>query len=171
VPFANLASGKVWWEELTRATLGSPALTLATSTFTARKYIQLRIIVKQSGAAISPWIRFNGDTGNNYSLRYSANYSAGTALGSQNGFSINPGTLQTDVLSVADIYNEVSKEKQAYIVATDLSTAGAANVPNIITSNAKWANTANQITSISLFESGTANNFGTGTEIVVLGHD
>lgn len=165
------ATGKIWWEELARASLASPATTLASGTFTARKYLLILVIAKPSGAAITPWFRFNGDSGNNYALRYGANYATGTGLGSQNGMSFNPNSIQTSVFAQIFVENETAAEKPIYISASDLSSAGAANIPNIIQSNGKWANTSSQITAFSIFNSGSANNFGAGSEIVVLGHD
>lgn len=163
-------AGQIWWQELGRGTLGGVAATVATPTFTARKYLMIQFTAKASGAAISPWIRFNGDTGNNYALRYGANYAGGTGLGSQNGLSLNPASINTTVSGQIFVENEAAQEKAVYISANDINTAGAANVPNIIQSNGKWANTAAQITAASLFNS-SGGNFAAGTEIIVLGHD
>jgi hypothetical protein len=166
------ATGKVWWQELGRGTLASAAPSLSSSTFTARKYLRVLVIARTAGSILTPWIRFNNDSGANYALRYGANFAAGAALGSQNGFSMNANSISSDAYCLIDIINETAKEKIVFLSASDQgAAAGAANGPNNIQSSAKWANTANQITSVQLFESGAANNFAAGSEIIVLGHD
>ena len=57
------------WKELDRVTLGSSSYTMDTSTFTTKPYLMIlhNVIVNSSQANTK--IRFNNDSGSNYSVR------------------------------------------------------------------------------------------------------
>lgn len=170
IDWTTTTPGGIWWQELGRVTLGSAAASMSTPTITGRKYLNIMSLCLPPAAAISPWIRFNNDTGNNYAMRYSANTSASATLGSQNGITMNPGSVQTIVQSLVEVTNIAAQEKPVTVTVSDTAAAGAANSPNTIFVGGKWANTSVQITSVQVFNS-SGLNLAAGSELIVLGHD
>lgn len=167
------ATGKIWWEELSRTTLGAGATSITSSSFTARKY--LRIIAQFRVTGVN-WgsgrLRFNGDTGTNYAYRLSTNAGA-DSTGSSDGVPIDTGSTGNGMhILVLDINNVATTEKPVYGAIVDSGSAnGVANIMNRREIAAKWANTASQITSISAVNGTASSSFAAGSEIIVLGHD
>lgn len=159
-----------WWEELGRATLGSAGDTLTISSLVAKKYLLILVSALPSGA-ITPWLRFNNDSGNNYAMRYSASFEAGATLTSQSGISLDPNSTATVVLGRLEIINIATEEKSGIGLAVARGTAGAGNAPANLEVYGKWANTSNQITRVDLVNTSGAGDFAAGTELIVLGHD
>lgn len=170
---ANFGSGtasKVWWEELGRTTLGASNDTVSVASFAARKYLRFAFYGLASGQ-ISLSIRFNNDSGANYSIRQDANGAADATAGSQTSLIIySAGTRQSLYLDSMVITNIAAQEKIFHAFGIDGGTAGAANPPGRTTQVCKWANTSNQITRIDAINTGTG-DFASGSELIVLGHD
>jgi len=119
---------------------------------------------------INSYLRFNSDTGNNYAEHFLTNMAGGSDITSASFLNIETSTSTVPVFSTLDIVNIAAKEKLVFMQANSGTAAGAATAPDGSYGIGKWANTANQITTISLTNSGTG-DYGSGTQIVVLGHD
>lgn len=163
-------NGGIWWEELGRTTLAVNGDTMAIATIAARKYLQVLIHANATGGTIAFNLNFNGDTAANYAYRNSSNGGAdGTASSATFGYAGAPaatGVMQSQVF----ITNILSLEKIAQFVASNNNGSGAANAPNRLEGNLKWANTTAQITSLTVTNNGTG-DFAAGAEVLVLGHN
>jgi len=162
------ANGGIWWEELVRATPSAGAVD--TGTFSARKYLMVIITIVSSGGTVSHRVRFNGDTASNYASKYSTDNSALTNSASDTSIIFGTTAVDSGGNGVMLISNTTALEKNYSYTGTTNSTTGAANTPTEVSTAGKWANTASQITRIQLYNTGTG-TYGTGTEVVVLGHN
>ncbi len=162
------ADGGIWWEELGRTTLGVAGDTISIASLPTRKYLKILASCLPSGQ-IRPVIRFNNDSGNNYSLRESVNGGADSTTTAQNAFSDATALTSEHYLSW-EVVNIAAYEKIGYGVWWSRGTAGAGNAPVRLEGVNKWANTADQITRVDVVNTGTG-DFAIGSELVVLGHD
>lgn len=162
-------AGGVMWQQLARVDLSVTGATMATPTFTAKKYLMVICLWIASGGNNAANTRFNGDTGNNYAFRYTLNN--GTETPSVNGNTMASGSVANGGigLSIMHIVNIAAQEKLTYYNETLRSTAGAGTPPERYEIAGKWANTTNAITQITRFAS--SNNFGAGSMLIVLGKD
>lgn len=163
-----------WWEEIGRTTLGSAGDTISVASLPARKYLQLRIHLLDTGGTIDGSLRFNNDSGNNYALvRTNINASGtsgGAAATSSSSTSLTQQTAATERMIIVDIVNNATTEKTGFSLETDLGAAGAGNAPLSRWTNIKWANTSDAINRVDIINAGTG-NYAIGSEVIVLGHD
>lgn len=163
------ANGGIWWEELGRTTLGSAGDTITVSSLPARKYLEVFIYAYPTGGTISLALTFNGDTGSNYAIRASTNGGADSTAASQSLLGLETATANADFFTKLFITNVTTHEK--FILAETIGVgSGAVNVPSRREMEAKWANTAAQISSITVTNAGTG-DYAIGSEVVVLGHN
>lgn len=161
------ANAGIWWEEMSRTTLGVAGDNLNSATIAARKYLQLRIEIIASGA-VDIHLRFNGDTGANYSYRYNTNGVFGNGTSSA-GIDMDTSGTGTQFL-VVDIMNVATLNKMVLSRSSEDAAAGAGTSPSYLDIWGKWANTSAAITSIQVTNTG-GGDFGIGSQLVVLGHD
>jgi hypothetical protein len=159
------ADAGIWWEELGRTTLSGAGDTLTVSGFPARKYLRFNIAIINSGG-LNISVRFNNDSGNNYSFRYLADNTGGTSV-SQTSLASLPGT--GSVFGYMDVMNISSVQKVGKLVGVLGPSSAASNVANA-DFWFNWVNTSAQITRIDFINSG-AGDFAIGSEVVVLGHN
>lgn len=164
------ANGGIWWEELGRTTLSGAGDTITVSGLPARKYLQIRYTVFDTGGAVGSNIRFNGDTGNNYAYTYSLDGAAATTGASQSSIFFRAGTQAAAATGVMEVFNIATDEKPCVGQMTTNNAAGAGTVPNGGVISGKWVNTSDQITEVSLINVG-AGDYAIGSEVVVLGHN
>jgi hypothetical protein len=167
---ATGASGGIWWEELQRTTLGVAGDTIAVPTFTARKNLLVLWCCLPSGGTITAKTTFNADTAANYANRQSDNGAADATQVSQNSLFWDATTVNGSFYGYAYISNISTQEKIAVGQVVGRNTAGAANAPIKRDHTGKWANTAAQITSLSILND-AAGDFAAASYCVVLGHD
>lgn len=143
--------------------------TLTVSNIPAKNNLRVIINVKSTGGTTNAAIRFNNDSGNNYTARFSVNGgSDGTSIA---GSSIVPTqTTAVDHYIVCDILNIASQEKRFNSVTSE-SANGTANAPTRIDIYAKWANTSSQINRIDVINSSGTGDFATASEVMVYGWD
>lgn len=158
----------VWWEEIGRTTLGSAADTISVTPIAARRYLEILAHLNPTGGTISAALRFNNDTGNNYSYRSSTN--GGADATTTSGSSVFAGTANENLYIEYRAINVATYEKQVTAYFNFRGTAGAAAAPGRIELAGKWVNTANQITRVDIVNTG-AGDYDTGSEVIVLGHD
>ena len=161
------------WKELARTTLSSTSATIDSGTFTAKDNLMILYFGVYNSTHVQAQLEVgNGtiDTGDNYAYRHSRN---GT---SDNPYTDRPrmfyfasGNAGSDEFGTCSIRNIVNKEKLA--VAHGMNTGtdgnGADNAPERAESVGKWTGSA----VINRVQVRTANLFGVGSEIVVLGCD
>lgn len=170
IDFASTGTGAIWYEELGRSTLMSNANSI-TVNITAKKYLKIIIYAIAAGGTVNYSLRFNGDTGNNYAARSSAN---GGADGTGTSLAFAPiaaSVSSAPKFTIADVINVANQEKLISFRTSEAGTAGAGNAPDRAEGTDKWSNTTSQITSVTLFQQGGTGGLATGSQILVLGHD
>jgi hypothetical protein len=164
---ATGASAGIWWEEISRVTLGVAGDSIDTGTIAARKYLQLRITLIASGS-IDTRLRFNNDSATNYAYRYNSNgtLSSNTSIA---GIGLNTGN--TGILEVVvDILNIATQRKVVHSSSAEDVATGAGTAPSYLDTWGKWDNASAAITRITLAQISTG-DYAAGSELVVLGHD
>lgn len=166
------ADSGIWWEELGRTTLSSSGDSVSVASIPARKYLRVCFYVTPTGGTIHTNVQFNGDTGNNYNMRYSDNGGADSSTGATSAVAADTGgVVALPFWCTLDIANTTSFEKLIIGHSLNQNTAGAANAVNRREINAKWANTSAQITRVDVINSSGTGDFAIGSELVVLGHN
>lgn len=157
------------WEELGRATLASAGDSITVSSFTAKKYLMIRVHVLPTGGTAGVAIRANSDSGSNYSRRQSADGGA-EATGASQGAFTNTNLSTTTQYFEAEIINVATQEKLLIAHHIRAGAAGAANIPSREEWIGKWANASDAITTLAAINVGTG-DYAAGSEMVVYGRD
>lgn len=165
---ATGADNGIWWEELGRTTLGGAADSISVASLPVRKYLRIILTVVPTGTVDSD-LRFNNDSGANYSSRFFVNSSAGTST-SATSIPFDSAGNNSHIVSIYDVYNVAARPKLVSGMSTDNSASNAATAPGSLAMHAKWTNTADAITRIDAIQSNTG-DFASGTQMVILGHD
>jgi hypothetical protein len=161
-------SGKIWWEELGRTTLGSAGDTISVTGIPVRKYLRVQINIINTGAT-EVYLRFNNDTANNYALSYQ--FSSGSPGNLTNQNKIGGHALSASGVSsgTIDIVNATVRPKTGRLsLMGTLGSAGTA--PRWDEFFFMWNNIVSDINRIDIINT-AAGDFAAGAEIVVLGHD
>lgn len=159
----------IWgWRELGRATAsgGANPTTLDTGTFTAYKYLCIKLLQFSGGAALESRLRFNADSGNNYQYRTIENGGADTNFNAQSGVSLGSNTLE-GMHGFFEMHNVSNK----YKVGSGLNNYWAAGNTAIYrnTQGYKWENNSSQITRVQMVAA--SGSYKDGSELIVLGHN
>ena len=141
--------------------------TMTVDSLAAKKHLMIQAKLIRSGN-IEAAIRFNNDSGNNYSTRYSVNGSESTGT-SKNSIDTNLTAAGNEFVTY-NIINEATKEKLVITELVDSNTSGAGTAPQRVEVVGKWANTSNAITRVDLVNVGSG-DFGEGSEVTVYGPD
>ena len=165
-----LASGVGGWKELGRVSGTTDPLSV-TSLANKRYYMLLNVGYAGSGNAES-YIYLNNDTGTNFANRSNYNGGADGTETSVAWFRWGEGATNNnnDRFTVGFLSNYSTKEKLGIYHEVQRNTAGAGNSPNRFEGVGKWTNTTNAISSI-YYGNRNGTDWGTGTEMVVLGWD
>lgn len=168
---ATGAGGGIWWEELGRTTLVGTADAITVSSLPARTHLRILYFVLSSGGTTSVEVTFNGDTGANYSRRSFVNgVAGGTATGAAN-LRLDGGAAASTKYGTMDVLNITAQEKITTAELIDIVTAGAGTAPSDSRQDCKWANTAAQISSVTVSNLTGTGDFAAGSCVVVLGHN
>ncbi len=162
-------SGTNFWQELANVTYGGGD-TLDSGTITAKKYLWVRIHGIANGNFDNCKIRFNADSGSNYSYRHNSNGTGDSANTSDSGINYVGTNGAEDHFVDMFIFNKSDKEKLATIEQLRASDAGAGNNPARKELAGKWANTSAQITSVQAVNGGSG-DFASGSKIQIWGSD
>ena len=168
VDYEHVGPDLAAYQELADVTLGSAGDSLSSGTITGKNFLRFYAYILTSGA-ITTQLRFNGDSGNNYSFRYTADNTLGLSVTSSNnignfdGLANNPNSVYGEVVN----YSGVQKHGWAKSIN---GSSSAATAPSYVEFYYKWANTSSQITSIGFINTG-GGDFAIGSRIVVLGRD
>ncbi len=166
-------SSGAFYELLDRSVLTGASDTMSVS-FTAKDNLLILIYDINNGGNVKPKMRFVNasgvDSSTNYESRYSDNGgSDGTSI-NQSEIDMRMGELESPAFSATYMANISAEEKLFTSTNVIQNTAGAGNVNSRGEVVAKWANTSYAASRIDLIKTASG-NFGTGSEIVVLGYN
>ena len=161
-------SREPFWQVLGSTTLSSAADVLTLSSLPAKKFLRIIMLIAGSGT-YDVGLKFNNDSGQNYSMRSSVVGGADTTLIRQIAIPLVVGA--TDPTRTLDVHciNLGTREK----ICTVLEASGAVSAdaaPNRREIAGKWANTSDQITRVDIVNPNTG-DYAAGTTLIVLGHD
>jgi hypothetical protein len=156
-----------FWEELASVEADGTSTDMSSGTISARKYLWIQLY--QKGIAGDVRLRFNSDSGSNYTRRYSQNGAADGTDTSAQHISNMIGFGTTPSFGNAFIINNASSEKLVVGHHISQNTAGATTAPQRMEFACKWANTSNQITNVNILSS--SGNFPSGSIFKVWGAD
>ena len=162
-------SGGIWWQELGRTTLSVSGDTISVNPISAKLHLKIIVSCYATGGNMNVLLRFNNDSGNNYSLRRELDGAADATLTSNPEIQLQTSTSTIPQYSVVHVTNPATNEKPV-IAQTIAYSTGASVAPSRGQIVGKWANTASQITRIDVINSSTG-DFAAGSTVVVLGHD
>lgn len=168
--FSSGTTSPVWWEEIGRTTLSPAGDTITVSSLPARKYLHIKVYTQSTGGTIRGVLRFNADSGNNYAFRSSTNGGADSTSTSSSGIQLDSIAGAWPQFFDVQVTNNSANEKLVISHSSEQNTAGAGNTPGRLEVVGKWANTAAQISTVSVTNTGTG-DYAVGSEVVVLGHD
>lgn len=159
----------VWFEEIARTTLSVAGDTISVTSIPARKHLRIVVLLINSGQ-IDATMRFNNDSGANYSQQGSSNFGAGADITSATSQAMDAGTPSAVGYHTLEIMNVATSVKIGIFRTVDAVDTSAATAPDSRTSFWKWANTSDQISRVDVLNAGTG-DFAIGSEVIVLGHD
>lgn len=161
-----------FWEELYSNQLSSNNQEFSTGTISAKKYLWLQFY--QQGHTGNSFLRFNADSGSNYSRRHEINGASDANVTSQSQLTnvLTGATGDSQSFTNMFIVNDSSKEKLCIFstVFNAGGTTGAGNAPQKINGVCKWSNTSDSITSVQVTDNGGA-GFDTGSIFKIWGSD
>ena len=158
-----------FWEELADVTLGSDASEISSGTIQSKKYLWCQVYFQNASNSNDVLVRFNNDTGSNYTHRHAINYGSDTTQTSGSSIKLIDRNATADTGRFANFFaiNHSAKEKLLIAHGTEEETSGAGNPPTSNECVGKWVNTSSQITEIDCFtESG---NIRSGARLRVWG--
>ena len=136
----------------------------------AKKHLMIQYkILRGSSGDTNVRLRFNNDTGSNYSYRTSLNGATDATGTSQANVELHSGVVN-DNFGTIHVINEATKEKLGIAEIVGNNTDGAGNAPARRESTLKWANSSNAITRVDLVNTSTG-DFEEGSEVTVYGTD
>ncbi len=158
------------WEFLGSTSLGANATSLGPLTIAARKHIMIIAhVVGYSGGSIAGF-QFNGDTANNYSSSISDGVTAPTNTTNTNYIRVAETNITGPRFVKAVVRNVASTVKKLLGQGQSNSDA-AGTAPTLNNIAGIWANTAAQITTVTLWSGNAGINLLAGTEFAVWGRD
>lgn len=155
------------YEKIQSTTLGSAATTITFSSIPST-YTDLRLVVKIISGSATVGMRFNSDTGNNYSSTYllgsgtaasSGRYSNNNAIPLADNTSSTGWSFQT-----ADIFSYAGSTYKTILSNNNNDQNGSGNIENTVS---LWRNTA--AISTILLTTFTASTFSVGTTATLYG--
>lgn len=158
--------------EIARTTLGSAGDTITLSSIPARKYLKIRAYLLATGGGIEAYMRFNNDSGSNYTHTHVVDMSgaAGSANTSSNEIRIEASPISNPIFAEIEAVNVQTHAKLLMSRQVNRGTTGAANAVGSRDLYGKWENTSAQINRID-FINAEAGDYAIGSEIIVYGTD
>lgn len=147
---------------------GSETTFTFTSIPNTYQHLQLRAIFQRNGGTqLDVGIRFNSDTGSNYSQHYlsgdgSAASASGAASSSYVSIGVGPGTSTSNMfgVSIIDIHDYASTTKNKTVRAAGGADTNNTGISAVRLWSGAWYNT-NAISSLTIYPFGDAMNTGT----------
>lgn len=139
-----------FWEELASVEITSASDTIDSGTITAKKYLWVQYYVETTSTG-QPFMTFNSDSASNYSERISLNGASDSTQVSQTNFEIgNAAVADNPQFGNMFIINNSANEKLVIQRTVGQQGTAASIAPRRVEMVSKWANTAAQITDITL---------------------
>lgn len=132
--------------------------TISSGTIPAVTSLRVVGIVNPS-TTMDVYVRFNGDGGNNYAYRIESAGAADATASSAGAMRVAASTSSPSNTFVFDIPMNIATSEKNIMGFQAGSDAGAANIPSKRMYTGKWANSSDQITSITIGAS--TGNLGT----------
>lgn len=155
------------WRRLGSTTLGSAGDTITVDGFDAIDRLRIEIHAPASGQLDMCYLRFNNDSGSNYSVTKSNNGAGTDSNNSITGILWQTNSGSYDQYATFTIYNNTSKEK--LVILQQMETAsGASSAPQRKELTGKWSNTSAQITRVDAVNGGSG-DFAAGSKVTVFG--
>lgn len=172
----NASSGNILitpqWELLCTNELSVSGTSLSCSDFPARRFLMVIVETRLVTSGVDIGIQFNGDTGNNYAWRKSANGGTDTtAINDNNCLTQNPSSGMNQLHTLHISNNLASENKVLYGTVANSGSAGAGNLAGRMEIACKWANTTNQITTITIMRDAGTGSYDVDSNIAVWGYD
>lgn len=159
---------KIGWMLLTSVISESNAINVTTPSFSARRYLRIECRIAGYNTSAIALLRFNGDTGGNYSFVRSDNTTAVSSGTGQTGIRVAQTAITGTRYFTANIRN-VSNQAKVVILEGSSNSEQQNQAPTINHVRGVWDNNNSQITSITLNGGGTTTTLTAGTEIYVYG--
>jgi hypothetical protein len=166
-PYASISEPLNWFQEIGRTTLGVAGDAISVQNLPPRKYLKVQFSLLPSGA-ITPQLRLNNDSSNNYAERYLFSGTFGNSINVNNVGNISNGGA-VPVFGFMEIVNTIGAQKHG-VIRDCYGDNAPGTAPDMIDFWFKWCNNAPAINRIDLINSGVG-DFAIGSEVVVLGHD
>ena len=155
------------WRRLGSTTLGSAGDTITVDGLDAVDRLRIEIHAPASGTLDMCYLRFNNDSGSNYSVSKSNNGAGTDSNNSITGILWQTNSGAYDQYATFTVYNNTSKEK--LVILQQMETlSGASNAPERKELTGKWSNTSAQITRVDAVNGGSG-DFATGSKVTVFG--
>lgn len=158
------------WEKLASTKLTVAGDTIDSGTISAKKFLFIQAFTFATGGATGDGLRFNSDSGSNYSQRKSSNGGGDSTATSTNRIAYDASGDSNDKFTTAFIINISDEEKLVIGDLVQRSSAGASNTPDRSEFVGKWSNTSTQITSVQIVNL-DAGDFDVDSELVIWGTD
>ena len=155
------------WKRLGSTTLSSAGDTITVDGFDAVDRLRIEIHAPASGNLDMCYLRFNNDSGSNYSVSKSNNGSGTDSNNSITGILWQTNNGANDQLAIFTVYNNTSKEKLVILQQME-TVSGASNAPQRKELTGKWSNTSSQITRVDAVNGGNG-DFAVGSTVTVFG--
>ena len=161
-------SGTPYWERLADFTQTTASSSMDTGTFTAKKYLWIQVHEIANANLDMNYLRFNSDSGSNYSFRKSNNGGSDDTNASITGTLYATHNGSVDHYAEFYVVNVSNKEKLIIGTCTDANSNN--QEPRRKEFASKWVNTSSQITSVQTVNTGSGSNpIGVGSRITVWG--
>ena len=161
-------SGTPYWERLADFTQTTASSSMDTGTFTAKKYLWIQVHEIANANLDMNYLRFNSDSGSNYSFRKANNGASSDTNTSITGVLYATHNGSVDHYAEFFIVNNSDKEKLITGTCTDANSNN--QEPRRKEFASKWVNTSSQITSVQTVDTGSGSNpIGVGSRITVWG--
>ena len=157
------------WESLGSATLTGEADIMTVSSITAKKYLWILCHILGTGT-IHPVLRFDNDSGSNYTYRFSTNGNSDSTAVNQTSCRFGGGTDAIAQWIWCFIVNHADHEKLTCSQYNLTTAAGSGTAPQRETTVGVWNETSNQISRIDVVNT-QSGGFLADSTFVVFGRD
>ena len=160
----DATSGTTAWKQLATETISSDGDSFSL-TFDKEQYLWVNLF-NIDNATGDITMKFNGTTGNEYAERYADDFGSDATNDNKGGIDSNYGAVAGNSFHNYWIYNLASLPKEVIYNYT-IQNGGASNAPENLFAYGKWANTSDQIESLTVTAGG--GNFKAGSYCTVWG--
>lgn len=159
--------GEEGYREIARTTLASAGDTINVSDIPPRKYLRVIIHIIQSGTN-DVFLTFNSDSGNNYALSVSANFTSSAETTDNSELKLVSSGTAEDKFIVVDIINNASSDKFVIAHVLESGGGGSGTAPDSREIFGQWNNSVDSVDEINLANSDSG-SYDSVSEAIVMG--